>query len=166
MSKLKNFIPLGLLGLLPSFSYAMCPVCTVAVAGGVGFSRYLGIDDTIAGLWIGALTVSMIMWTINWLTKKNWRFAYDWPVTTLVFYATVIGSLYWAGMIHPLNQIWGMDKILFGTAIGSILFVLFAWLYLWMKKRNNDRAHFPFEKVVLVIVPLIVMSFAFYFLTK
>jgi len=25
--------------------YAICPVCTVAVAGGVGLSRWLGIDD-------------------------------------------------------------------------------------------------------------------------
>lgn len=44
---------------------AVCPVCTVAVGAGVGFSRYLGIDDTIAGLWIGALIVSVSMWTIN-----------------------------------------------------------------------------------------------------
>ncbi len=32
---------------------AICPICTIAVGAGVGFSRYLGIDDTIAGLWIG-----------------------------------------------------------------------------------------------------------------
>jgi hypothetical protein len=33
----------------------VCPVCTIAVAGGVGLCRYLGIDDLISGSWIGAL---------------------------------------------------------------------------------------------------------------
>ena len=38
---------------------AVCPICTVAAATGIGFSRWLGIDDTITGLWIGGLTVSL-----------------------------------------------------------------------------------------------------------
>ena len=53
---------------------AVCPICTVAAATGIGFSRWLGIDDTITGLWIGGLTVSLITWTIDWLGKKNIRF--------------------------------------------------------------------------------------------
>jgi hypothetical protein len=37
----------------------VCPVCTIAVAGGVGLCRYLGIDDLISGAWIGALLFSL-----------------------------------------------------------------------------------------------------------
>ena len=46
---------------------AVCPICTVAVATGIGFSRWLGIDDTITGLWIGGLTVSLK--SIGWERK-------------------------------------------------------------------------------------------------
>ena len=51
-------------------SYAICPICTLAVGAGVGLSRWLGVDDTVTGLWIGGLTVSMILWTIFWADKK------------------------------------------------------------------------------------------------
>ncbi len=43
----------------------------MAVAAGIGLSRWLGIDDTITGLWIGGLIISLAIWTINWIIKKN-----------------------------------------------------------------------------------------------
>ncbi|MDP3917891.1 MAG: hypothetical protein Q8Q30_01815, partial [Candidatus Woesebacteria bacterium] len=52
---------------------AVCPVCTVAVAGGLGLSRYFGIDDSIIGIWSGGLMVSLTLWTIDWLSRKNWK---------------------------------------------------------------------------------------------
>lgn len=94
---------------------AVCPVCTIAVAGGVGLSRYLGIDDTIAGVWIGGLTVSMIMWTIDWLKAKKWNFKFYIPVTYLAYFAMIVVPLVWSDIIgHPLNKIWGVDKLLLG----------------------------------------------------
>ncbi|MBU2028952.1 hypothetical protein KJ761_03645, partial [Patescibacteria group bacterium] len=69
---------------------AICPVCTIAVGAGVGFTRYLGIDDTISGLWIGGLTVSIIMWTINWLNKKNIHFKGRKIITTLGYYLLIV----------------------------------------------------------------------------
>jgi hypothetical protein len=53
---------------------AVCPVCIVAVGAGLGLSQYLGIDDTISGVWIGGLTAAVAAWTINWFNKKNWSF--------------------------------------------------------------------------------------------
>jgi len=47
---------------LPSYALAVCPVCSIAVAGGVGLSRWLGIDDTISGIWIGGLIISLAIW--------------------------------------------------------------------------------------------------------
>ncbi|PIU03715.1 hypothetical protein COT44_01735 [Candidatus Shapirobacteria bacterium CG08_land_8_20_14_0_20_39_18] len=94
-------------------AFAFCPVCTVAVGAGVGLSRWLGINDTITGLWIGGLTVSISAWTLNWLATKNKTFPYQ--------------------------------KI---------------------KEKNDGHSHFPFEKVVLPVAPLIVLSFIFGFITK
>ena len=55
-------------------SYAICPLCTIAVGAGVGLAQWLGVDDTATGIWIGGLTVSLIGWTIYWFDGKNIAF--------------------------------------------------------------------------------------------
>jgi len=39
-----------IVGCIPNFVFAQCPVCTVAIGVGVGLCRYLGIDDLITGI--------------------------------------------------------------------------------------------------------------------
>jgi len=146
---------------------AICPICTIAVGAGVGFSRYLGIDDTIAGLWIGGLTVSMIMWTINWLNKKNIHFKGRKIITTLGYYLLIVIPLYWIGIMgHPLNILWGVDKILLGTIIGSLGFLGAGLWYYRLKAKNGGHAYFPFQKVAMPVGTLLILSLIFYFLTR
>lgn len=148
-------------------TYAICPVCTVAVAGGVGVSRWIGVDDTITGLWIGAALMSLSLWTINWLESRKIKFYGRKILTFVVVYSTVIWPLYIADIMgHPVNTLYGIDKLLLGIITGSTTFILFALLYLYLKKKNNDHAHFPFEKIVLVVAPLIVLSAIMYTITK
>lgn len=172
---LKNDKPFALLGMTATIfgilaaapAQAVCPICTVAVGAGVGLSRWLGVDDTITGLWVGGVTMSMSLWTINWLNKKNIRFYGRKILILAAFYALVIAPLYWSGITgHPFNTLWGVDKLLLGIIIGSIWFLASARLYVYLKKRNNDRAHFPFEKIVLGLAPLALMSFIFYLITR
>jgi hypothetical protein len=158
--------------LLPRVAHAMCPVCTVAVIGGIELSRYLGVDDSITGLWVGGLTVSLIFWTIDWMNKNNYHFPFRKILTVIVYYALIVLPLYFLKIIHfnvPLSVSFcrcGIDKMSVGIASGSIVFLLGALLYGYLKKKNNGHAHFPFEKVVLPIAPLIILSFVFYYLTK
>jgi len=153
--------------LLASSAKAICPICTVAVGAGVGFSRWLGIDDVITGLWIGGLTVSVIMWTIDWLGKKNILFKEGKILTVLMYYAIIVIPLYWTGIIgHPFNKMWGIDKLLLGIIFGSVSFFLGGIWYYQIKAKNGGHAYFPFQKVVMPVSPLIILSFIFYFLTK
>ena len=162
------FYILGLAGIfLPVLSArAFCPVCTVAVAGGVGLSRWLGVDDTITGLWIGALIVAMTIWTIEWLRKKNIRFWGERTLTVLAYYAMVALPLYWNDIIgHPLNKIWGFDKLMVGIVLGSVFFFFGGQVHFKLKDRRG-KVFFPFQKVVFAVTPLIVLSGVFYFLTR
>jgi len=146
---------------------AFCPVCTLAVGAGVGLSRYLGIDDTISGLWIGGLTVSMIMWTLNWLDKKNIHFKGQKIITILSFYLLIVAPLYWTGILgHPLNMLWGMDRLLLGILAGSLVFWGTGWWYFRLKARNEGHAHFPFQKVAMPVGALLIFSLIFYFLIR
>jgi hypothetical protein len=168
---LKKTLPLTLLaaalfGFAPP-AQAVCPVCTVAVGAGLGLARWFGIDDTVTGLWIGALTVSVTAWTVNWMAKKKWRFTGDFWAWLAVYAAIIFIPLYFQGIVgHPLNTLWGVDKVLLGSGIGAVVFMAMARAYEILKKRNGGRAHFPFEKVVMPVAPLAVLSFAFYLLTK
>ena len=148
---------------------AVCPICTIAVSAGVGLSRWLGIDDSITGVWIGGLTVSMIAWTESWLDKKNINFKGRIYSNIAGYYALIIISLYYSKIIgNPLNTlcVCGLDKLLFGIIAGSIAFWCGASWYFHLKERNNGHAYFPFQKVVMPIFPLIVLSIVYYFLTK
>jgi hypothetical protein len=148
---------------------AVCPICTIAVGTGVGLSRWLGIDDAITGLWIGGLVVSMITWTESWLDKKNIRFKGRIFVNVLGYYLLIVIPLFYSGIImNPLHALCacGLDKLLLGIIVGSFGFWCGASWYYYLKEKNQDRAYFPFQKVVMPIAPLILLSIIFYFLTK
>ena len=168
MKKIIILFALILTIFIPSVKvYAICPVCTVAVGAGVGLARWLGIDDTITGLWIGGLIVSLIMWTINYLDKKKIKFFARNIVVIVAYYALTVIPIYFIKTIwHPQNTIGGINKLLLGIIVGSILFYLGAIWYYYLKKKNNGHAYFPFQKVVMPVAPLIIMSIIFYFLTK
>ncbi|MGI6612231.1 MAG: hypothetical protein ACOX0Z_01485 [Candidatus Nanosyncoccaceae bacterium] len=147
-------------------TFAVCPLCTVAVGAGLAISQKLGIDDTVTSVWIGGLLMSVSIWTINWLTKKKWTFPGYQIVVGLVWYALVFVPLYLNKTLFiPNNEILGIDKIIFGTIIGSLVFAGAADLYKYLKKKNDNKAHFPFEKVVIPFVGLLITSLIFYFLT-
>lgn len=161
-----------------SSAQAVCPVCVVAVGAGLGLSEYLGIDDTIAGTWIGGLLVAMILWTITWFDKKNWLAGRREKnkisnkdirniLITGAYYGLVIWPLFSQGFIgSPDNRLFGIDKILLGTALGSVGFLAANLWYNDLKKKNNDHAWFPFQKVAWPFGFLIILSLIFYFLTK
>jgi hypothetical protein len=146
---------------------AFCPVCTLAVGTGVGLSRYLGIDDTISGLWIGGLTVSAIMWTLVWLDKKNIRFKGRKIIIAISYYVLIFAPLHEIDIMgHPLNTLWGIDKLLLGALIGSLGFLGAGLWYYRLKAQNNNHAYFSFQKVAMPVGTLLFLSLIFYFLTR
>ena len=149
---------------------AVCPVCIVAVGAGLGLSEYLGIDDTIAGVWIGGLLIAISAWTITYCEKKKWLKNYRaWrdPLIVVAYYLMVVWPLYSRNFIgNPFNRLFGLDKLALGIAVGSIVFAAAAWGYEVIKKNNRGHAHFPFEKVALPVGALAVLSIIFYFLTR
>ncbi len=167
--KLKKYLRI----LLPTVTFlfarsaqAVCPVCVVAVSACVGLSQYLGIDDTISGLWIGGLLISMIIWTIDWLRRKNIKFYFRKILVAGLFYVFTIGPLYRSEMIgHPANKLWGMDKLLLGIISGSIFFLVAVFLNAYLKKKNGGKVFFPFQKVAVPVAMLGILSSIFYFLT-
>lgn len=178
----KIFSILAIITLIsPIAAYAVCPVCTVAVGAGLGLAEWLGIDDSISGLWIGALIVSISIWTINWLNKKGLTFSFRPDVASglnfsrsnlgrdilifVAYYAIVILPLWLKGKIgHPFHQICGIDKLLFGIILGSVLFTAGILLHNYLRKRNGNVSYFKGQKIALAVLPLIIASLNLYFI--
>jgi len=149
------------------FADAFCPVCTVAVGAGVGLSRWLKIDDLVTGLWIGALIVSMIGWTINYLDKKKIKFIGRKILITLGYYALIIIPLYYTNVIgHPYNKLWGMDKLVWGIIFGTIAFLIGYTIHKFMLKKHGNKVYFPMQKVVIPVGFLAITSVIIYFIIK
>jgi len=166
-----NFLVLTIISLLflflPGQALAVCPVCTIAVAASVGLSRWLGIDDTISGLWIGGLILSSGLWLASWLQKKNIRLPLLKIFSVLLFYLFVIPPLYFTNtMGHPLNKYWGIDKLLLGIIAGSLLFIVGVVLNKYLRLLNNGKVYIYFQKVIAPVLLLLLGSILFYFLTK
>ena len=137
-----------------------CPICTIAVGAGLDIARRLGVPDSIVGLWAGALLTLLGYWTLKFMDKKGWCFR---GRDTLVIALSVamIGFVYLGTVKYNPVSICGMfvmDPVLFGTLCGALIFILTSKLYQWMKNKNGGHAHFPFEKVVLPVVVLTLVS--------
>jgi len=142
---------------------AVCPVCTVAVASGLSISRWLGIDDFISAIWIGGLALSLTAWGWNYLKKKDKLSGLTGVLAFLLVYLSILIPLYkfkYIGVVG--NILWGIDKIALGIGVGTIVFWLGAFLNSFLKKRNNGKVYFPFQKVVLPVGFLLVVSLGYY----
>jgi hypothetical protein len=171
MKNKKHFLfllPIALLAFifLAGSVQAVCPVCTIAVGACLGLSRYIGIDDTISGVWIGGLIVSLIIWTMSWMKSKNIQFLGKRTLTVLFYPAIILIPLYWQGIIgHPFNKLWGADKLIVGIIAGSFFFSFSETVNSALKKKNGGRVFFPFQKVAIPLVILVAVSAIFYFIT-
>lgn len=148
---------------------AVCPACTVAVGAGIGLSRWLGINDSITGLWLGAFLLSISLWTIDWFDRKKIRFFFKKPLIIIAYYSLAIVPLYFAKIVaNPLDFVCSCasDKLLLGIIEGSAAFFFAAKLYEFAKQHNDGHAHFPYEKVAIPVLTMAIFTVIFYLITK
>lgn len=146
---------------------AVCPVCTVAVGAGIGLAECFGINDIITGVWIGGFLMSLSLWTLSWLEEKKINFRGKKFVVVSGYYLLTLLPLYFVGILgKPFNKVCGIDKLILGVIIGSGAFLLAGFFNYYLKKKNNGKAYFPFQKVILPVIFLLISSLIIYFLIK
>ena len=161
MLKLLSF--LGTLGLTSrTLANPACVVCTVAIGASLSIARKLGVDDCVVGVWAGAMLAIIGYWAIRWFDKKNWRF-YGRDRILMLSSIASIGFMY-AGELNYNPSVIGIlyiDSFLFATILGALTFIIGMNFYEWMKARNGGHAHFPFEKVVVPVSAVLILSLIF-----
>lgn len=135
----------------------MCPVCTVTVVAGLGISRWLGIDDLLTSIWIGGFILSFSFVFYNWMVKK-------WPKTNKKYSLHITIFSMYALALLPLLKTPTIDRILYGTAIGSAVFMLGVYADKFQRKKF-DKIFFPFQKVIFPVVALLIATAITYYFT-
>lgn len=165
----KITLPVATAVVFPLKLYAFCPVCAVVAGAGLGIFEWLGVDDSISGAWLGAFILSTAVLSNNYLIKKGKKSNLQLALVALLFYGAVFGGLYWQSGIfmftNPFNKIFGVNKIIFGTLIGSALLAVSPWIDRGLRKMNNGKTFINYQKILIAIFLLLVSSGILYFLT-
>ena len=145
---------------------AHCPLCTAATIVGVGVTRSLGWDDSIVGVFVGAMVISSALWVNNILKKRNIggnSFLRVGSITLATLVLTVL-SFYYAGIFGLANsyRIFGMEKIMFGTISGAIITLAAFLVSDMVKKRNEGKTIFSYQTIIFTFIALILNALVFW----
>lgn len=161
MKKLTLLLPifLGSLVFAPS-AYAHCPLCVAGAGVGLAVSRYLGIDDSISGIWIAAFLGATALWTSGYI-KKKYLPLQD-ALIYLSFFALTIWSFYKFNLvtIHA-GIIMGVPKVIFGMIFGGVLFYIVEVIN-QLIRQIKGRVLFPYQPVVFSLSTMFLASVADY----
>lgn len=153
---------------VPSSVSAHCPLCVAGAVVGVTLTRWIGIDDSITGIWIGALLGSMSFWFYAWLIRKKIKEIEKYKIIlkpliyTLIFTST-LWSFYKFQLIIRMTQIFGFDKLTFGMLAGSLLFYLVDIGDNFLIKRAG-KVYFPYQRIVFSLGSMVILSLVIYIL--
>ena len=153
-----------------SVANAVCPVCTAMIGVGLEGMRMMGVKDVITGIWAGGLTVSLIGWTANYMRAHNVH-SKIWYVLNVLVYVALLASVYFIPYGNPIVKwwqecMWGMDQFLLGSVVGAIVFILMELWYMRIKRNHGGHAMFPFQKVVMPFVGLLLATGIFWVIIR
>ena len=168
----------SLVTLLPLVS-AHCPLCTAGAAAGIGIAKAYGVDDSISGLLIGALIASSGLWVHNMLKKRKINLPLQAFFLVVIMFLLFAVPFYYKGVIINFEMvrsmpeshsmlgmgIYGIDKLLFGMIVGTILLAAVFGISDHIKLKRGKRL-FAFQGLVFMILALAVFSLIFWLLTK
>lgn len=146
---------------------AHCPLCTAATGAAVATARWFGVDDLIVGTFFGGFIISSSLWFNNIIKKKNKGeefIAYQSWLIILFSLASTIFAYYALGLLNltPPYVIFGIDKILLGTMIGSFITLFAFYFHEFLKKVNGNKNYIPFQAIILSLFILSLASISYY----
>ena len=152
---------------------AHCPLCVAGTGLIAAGASFLGIDDLIVGLWIGAFALSLGMVTAKALKRKLFPLQ-DEIITLVVFLFTVLPSLGFFKHYMPIylhlfgkygslfNKMYIVKRFLIGSFLGALIIIVAPYLNaLIVSLRKGKKV--PFQKLILTFALLTALSLVFHF---
>ncbi|MCL2673521.1 MAG: hypothetical protein FWF01_03970 [Alphaproteobacteria bacterium] len=139
-----------------------CVMCAITIGTSLAIAQKLGVDDNIVAVWGGALLAILGMLIIKYFDKKGWNFWGRDPII-MVSCLSGISAMYVKQLTYtPRVVLWFLyiDTFLLASLFGAAAVMLSLKWYEWMKERRGGKPHFPFEKVVLPLVAVLLVAVA------
>lgn len=144
---------------------AQCPVCIVTVGGGLFIAKKLGLDSLLTALWISGLNVAISFWFVSFIKKpKLLKNPFLWTIIMLA--STYIYLVSTKQMYHKNDTFLHIDKVLVGLVAGTFVWLSGIGVDKLMRKYNNGKVFFFYQKVIVPLTLLIVASGIFGVLVK
>ncbi len=145
-------------------AYAQCPVCIVTVGGGMILAKKLGIDDFLVSLWISGLNTAISFWLAQKI--KNKFFGNPIILSVLMLGATLSYFMFTDQTGSASNQLFGLDKIIFGQSLGLLIWLLGIFVDRKTRVLNGGKILFPYQKVIFPLGILTLLTILFKLIFK
>jgi hypothetical protein len=148
---------------------AYCPLCVVGAGAGLTLTRWVGVDDSITGIWIAALLGAIAFWTDVWISKKVKNLSAKWwrplltPLIYIVVFASSIWSFYKFNLVVRYGTLFGLDKLTLGLLIGGIVFYIVNVTDDFVIEKNG-KVLFPYQRIVISLGVMLILSLFIYIL--
>jgi hypothetical protein len=139
--------------------YANCPVCILTVGGGLFIAKKLGIDDLLVSIWISGLNSAIAFWIASTIKNRIINNPFLW---SLMFYFFSMTYFFYSKQIgHPVNKLYGLDKIIVGMTVGLLTFFVAFFIDKFIRFKNGGKVLFPYQKVIIPLVALTAVTYIF-----
>ena len=105
----------------------------------------------------------LAFWLIKLCAGRKWSFKGLNIILVLLTFSTMIPIYTFDYIPYGARTIFGIDAFLLSSLVGAFIIWSTDILYRYLKAKNGGHAHFPFEKVAIPVVSLLIASVIFYF---
>lgn len=141
---------------------AHCPLCVAGAGIGLTLTRWVGVDDSISGIWLAAFLGAMAFWSEALIKDRELKLKLR-PLIYIGIFAATIWSFYKFNLILRMVQIFGFDKLTFGMIVGGAVFYLVDLADDLIIKKSG-KVFFPYQRIIVSLGSIVLVSLAMYVL--
>lgn len=145
--------------LMPSVVQAHCPLCVAGAGAGLTLSRWIGLDDSIMGIWLAAFLAAVSFWSFLSLVRRIKKPDLIWlkPAIYVLIFATTIWSFYQFNLVIRMEKMYGLDKLTFGIIAGGVAFY-FLEIVNDLIIKIRGKSLFPYQRLISVLGLALILS--------
>lgn len=148
--------------IFPAIAQAHCPLCVAGAGAGLTLTRWVGVDDSISGVWLAAFLGAISFWSESLIKRRELRPKLR-PFIFIAIFAATIWSFYKFNLVIRMSQILGLDKLIFGMVVGGVAFYLVDVVDDYIIKRKG-KVFFPYQRIIVTLGSMLLLSLAIYIL--
>ncbi len=163
------YLIIVLLAFLPGYALAHCPLCTIGAGAVATGAMFLGIANSVIGVFMGAFAVALGLWISKYVNYK-WRYkdellaVVSWVLTVMplqpMFKSYTSIYIMWFGEYGSVfNRTYIIEKFIIGSIVGA--FIVYLSPYISKKITMIRGKTVSFQGMIITFTLLILVGIIF-----